>query len=97
MYGIDDSIVASLGIGLPQIIMIGTFFFGLIICAKDFRIGTMIWVILYFVEFVLFYEVFPGTLGWLQSFIAWFVSVVFLLLLLFLGFWKYEDTRKIIT
>ena len=96
VFGVDDVIVDSLGVGLPQLLLIAVFFFGLIICAKDYKIGAMIWTILYLVLFVIFHEYSTGY-DWVQPLIAWFVSIVFMMLLLFMGFWNYEDTRKIIT
>jgi len=96
VFGIDDVIVDSLGVGLPQLILIATFFFGLIICAKDYKIGAMIWTILFLAEFVIFYQYSIGY-DWVQPLVAWFVSIVLMMLLMFMGFWNYEDTRKIIT
>jgi uncharacterized membrane protein YccC len=97
MGAIEDVIQNGLGIGPPQLFMIATFFFGLIICAKNYKIGAMIWTIMYFTQFILFYELFPDTLYWVQALTAWFIAMVFMFLLLFLGFWKYEDRRKVIT
>jgi hypothetical protein len=97
MGAIEDVIQNGLGVGIPQILLIATFFFGLIICAKNYKIGAMIWTILFFAQFVLFYELFPGTYYWVQALTAWFIALVLMFLLLFFGFYKYEDRRKVIT
>lgn len=95
--GIETIVQNGLGVSAPQVLLIATFFFGLIVCAKNYKIGAMIWTTLFFAEFVLFYEFFPNDLMWVQPLTAWFISMVLMFLLMFFGFWKYEDRRKIIT
>jgi hypothetical protein len=86
-----------LGIGIEQLIMLFTFFFGLIICVKNYKIGAMIWTLLFFSQFAIFYELEKNSLLWVQPLAAWFISIMLLFLLIFMGFWRYEDRRKIIT
>jgi hypothetical protein len=93
----DQLISGNLGVSTAQLVMIGTFFFGLIICAKSVKIGVMIWATLFFGEFVMFYLAdHVNVISWEQPLVAWFVVMVFMCVLLMTSFWSYEDKRKII-
>ncbi|MCJ7458328.1 MAG: hypothetical protein MUP17_04995 [candidate division Zixibacteria bacterium] len=93
----DQLISGNLGVSTAQLVMIGTFFFGLIICAKSVKIGVMIWATLFFGEFVMFYLADHVTvINWEQPLIAWFITMVFMCVLLLTSYWSYEDKRKII-
>jgi hypothetical protein len=93
----ETIITGSLGVSISQLVMIGTFFFGLIIAAKNFKIAAMVWVTMFFGEFVAFYLVdHANTMNWEQPMIAWFIGMVFMTIVLLTSYWKYEDRRKII-
>jgi len=93
----DQLIASNLGVSMAQLVMIGTFFFGLIICAKSVKIGVMIWASLFFGEFVMFYLADHAiTMDWEQPLVAWFIVMVFMAILLLTSYWNYEDRRKII-
>jgi hypothetical protein len=93
----DTIITGSLGVSISQLVMIGTFFFGLIIAAKNFKIAAMIWVVMFFGEFTMFYlQDQTAVANWQQPLVAWFIGMVFMCLVLLTSYWKYEDRRKII-
>ncbi len=77
-------IIEGIGLELVHLVLIGTFGFGLIIAAKDFRIAMMIWMMLFMGEFILFYQLDSAAIeSWRLCLIAFMLSLVLLILSLF--------------
>lgn len=77
-------IIEGVGLTLPHIIMIGTFGFGLIIAAKEFKIAAMVWTLMFMGEFIMFYQYdSTATTNWYPALIAFMISIVLLILMLF--------------
>lgn len=77
-------IIEGVGLELAHLVLIGTFGFGLIIAAKDFRIAIMIWMMMFMGEFILFFQLDSAAKNsWYPCLVAFMLSLVLLVLSLF--------------
>jgi len=82
-------IIEGVGLTVAQLVLIGTFGFGLIIAAKDIRISIMVWVLLFMSEFILFYEMNSAAVAdWQAALVAFLISIVLLILMMYNSYSK---------